>query len=174
MVKYIHNRNKVCIMLIISILTFAFINESNCITAYALQDAKNRANYMYSNKHKKSMKVPSRGAISSYYGKRWGKFHKGIDIAAKMGNPIYAAMDGKVVYSGWINGYGNTVQLQHNKELITLYGHCSKLCVKKGDNVKRGDTIARVGNTGRSTGPHVHFEVRINGKAVNPYRYIYK
>ncbi len=121
-----------------------------------------------------SMLVPSRGSVSSNFGMRWGKMHEGIDIAAKIGEPIYAAMDGKVIYSGWIEGYGYAVKLQHDDNLQTLYGHCSKLIVKMGDSVEKGQLIANVGSTGNSTGPHVHFEVRIDGKAVNPYPYIYK
>lgn len=120
------------------------------------------------------MTVPSRGNISSSFGMRWGRMHEGIDIAAKQGEPIYAAMDGRVTYSGWIEGYGYAVKLQHENNMETLYGHCSKLVASVGDTVKKGQLIANVGSTGNSTGPHLHFEVRIDGKAVNPYPYIYK
>ncbi|MDP4088626.1 MAG: peptidoglycan DD-metalloendopeptidase family protein [Bacillota bacterium] len=119
------------------------------------------------------MVLPSRGTVSSNFGMRWGKMHEGIDIAAKMGDPIYASIDGKVVYSGWIEGYGYAVKIQHDNNLETLYGHCSKLIANVGDMVKKGQLIANVGSTGNSTGPHLHFEVRIDGKAVNPYPYIY-
>jgi len=121
-----------------------------------------------------SMMAPSRGTISSLYGERWGRMHEGIDIAAKAGSPIYAAMDGKVIYAGWIKGYGKVVKIQHNGNIQTLYGHCSVLRVSEGKFVKKGQHIADVGSTGNSTGPHVHFEVIINGTPVNPYPYIYK
>lgn len=121
-----------------------------------------------------SMAVPSRGSISSSFGQRWGRMHEGIDIAANTGEPIYAAMDGKVVYSGWANGYGKMIRIQHKNNIETIYGHCSRLRVDVGNTVKKGQLIGDVGNTGNSTGPHLHFEVRIQGKPVNPYPYIYK
>ena len=121
-----------------------------------------------------SIMAPSRGRISSMYGKRWGRMHEGIDIAAAAGSPIYAAMDGKVIYAGWLNGYGKVVKIQHKGNLQTIYGHCSVLRVSEGQYVKKGQQIADVGSTGNSTGPHVHFEVLVNGTPVNPYPYIYK
>lgn len=121
-----------------------------------------------------SMIAPTKGRISSMYGKRWGRMHKGIDIAAKTGSPIYAAMDGKVIYAGWIKGYGKVVKIEHSGNLQTIYGHCSVLRVSEGKTVKKGEQIADVGSTGNSTGPHLHFEVLVNGVPVNPYPYIYK
>jgi murein DD-endopeptidase MepM/ murein hydrolase activator NlpD len=121
-----------------------------------------------------TMAVPSRGSISSSFGQRWGRMHEGIDIAANSGDPIYAAMDGKVVYSGWASGYGKMIKIQHADKIETIYGHCSRLRTAVGDNVKKGQLIGDVGSTGNSTGPHLHFEVIINGKVVNPYPYIYK
>lgn len=126
------------------------------------------------NSDKYVMAVPSSGSISSGFGARWGKVHEGIDIAAASGTDIHAAMDGKVIFAGWEDGYGNIMKLQHNNDLVTIYGHCSKLLVSVGDSVKKGQVIGKVGSTGRSTGPHLHFEVRIKGKAVDPYKYIYK
>lgn len=120
-----------------------------------------------------AMAVPSRGSITSAFGQRWGKMHEGIDIAGTTGDPIYAALDGKVTYAGWESGYGFVVKLSHNGNIQTIYGHCSKLDVKVGDNVKKGQVIAKVGSTGNSTGPHLHFEVRVNGKPENPAKYIY-
>ena len=116
--------------------------------------------------------VPSRGTISSEFGKRWGKTHKGIDIAASFGTPIYSAFDGVVKYSGWEEGYGNLIQIKSDGNIETLYGHCSNLSAKVGTLVKKGDKIRNVGSTGNSTGPHVHFEVRINGIAVDPIKYL--
>jgi len=118
--------------------------------------------------------TPSRGSISSGFGMRWGRMHQGLDIAANMGDPIYAALDGKVIYSGWETGYGNVIKLQHENGLITIYGHCSRLDVTVGQNVNKGDKIALVGSTGNSTGPHLHFEVRVNGVAQNPVAYLNK
>lgn len=115
---------------------------------------------------------PSRGAITSNFGKRWGRMHYGVDIAANTGTPIYAAMDGKVAVAGWESGYGNVVKINHSNGTQSIYGHCSKLFVKAGQLVKKGQKIGAVGSTGNSTGPHLHFEIRVNGKPVNPISYI--
>lgn len=120
-----------------------------------------------------AMVVPSRGSITSAFGERWGKMHEGIDIAGKIGDPIYSALDGKVIYAGWESGYGMVIKLSHSGNIQTIYGHCSSLNVKAGDSVKKGQVIGKVGNTGNSTGPHLHFEVRVNGKPQNPEKYIY-
>lgn len=111
---------------------------------------------------------PLIGNISSGFGMRGGYFHGGIDITGKTGKTIYAAAPGTVVASGWRGTYGYMVEIQHNDEVATLYAHASKLLVKKGDFVEQGQAIARVGSTGYSTGPHLHFEVKVNGKQVNP------
>jgi murein DD-endopeptidase MepM/ murein hydrolase activator NlpD len=116
--------------------------------------------------------TPSRGAVSSGFGMRWGKMHEGLDIAASMGDPIYAALDGSVVYSGWETGYGYVIKLQHQNGLLTIYGHCSRLDVSVGQSVDKGDQIGLVGNTGNSTGPHLHFEVRVNGVPQNPVAFL--
>lgn len=115
---------------------------------------------------------PSRGIVSSNFGMRWGRMHEGLDIAANMGSTIYAALDGKVTYAGWATGYGNFIKLKHKNGIETYYGHCSKIEVKTGDNVKKGEEIGKVGSTGNSTGPHLHFEVRINGEPKDPKAYI--
>ena len=99
--------------------------------------------------------------------------HLAIDIGDKIGDPIYAAESGKVEVAGWNNGgYGNYVIINHGNGLKTLYGHASKLLVKAGDSVSRGQTIALIGSTGRSTGPHLHFEVRLNNSKQNPLNYV--
>ncbi len=116
--------------------------------------------------------IPSRGYISSNYGMRWGRLHKGTDFAANIGDPITAALDGTVKEAGYENGYGYMVLIDHGEGIETLYGHCSELKVKVGDIVEKGQLIALVGNTGRSTGPHLHFEVRINGEAKNSLDYL--
>ncbi|MBI3976496.1 MAG: peptidoglycan DD-metalloendopeptidase family protein [Armatimonadetes bacterium] len=115
---------------------------------------------------------PARGLLTSRYGWRHRRHHDGIDLAAPRGAPIYAARDGRVVFAGWYYGYGRTVILSHGDGMTTLYGHASTLLVRTGETVRRGDVIARVGCSGQCTGFHVHFEVRVNGRAVNPLRYL--
>jgi murein DD-endopeptidase MepM/ murein hydrolase activator NlpD len=109
------------------------------------------------------------GIVSSEYGKRWGKLHKGIDIAAEVGEPLYAVAPGVVIYAGnTMRGYGNAVILRHDRERTTLYAHSSELKVQEGDVVAQGAVVALLGNTGHSTGPHVHFEIRDLDAAVDP------
>ena len=121
---------------------------------------------------------PVPGQITSYYGYRVNpvtgeyKLHKGIDYAGNYGDPIKASKSGVVEYSGWISGYGNTIILGHGNGVQTLYPHAQTLNVSVGDTVGQGDVIATVGSTGNSTGPHLHFEIRINGEAVDPLNYI--
>ncbi|MDR1885865.1 MAG: LysM peptidoglycan-binding domain-containing M23 family metallopeptidase [Synergistaceae bacterium] len=121
---------------------------------------------------------PVVGKISSPYGwrrdpVRGGRdFHTGLDIRAPRGRPIVASAAGKVVHSGWMGGYGRTIVISHPGGMTTLYGHTSKLLVNVGANVKRGQRIALVGSTGRSTGNHVHFEIRQNGSPMNPLKLI--
>lgn len=116
--------------------------------------------------------VPSKGRYSSFYGERWNKQHKGVDIAASIGTPIRASEGGEVIFSGEKGTYGNCVIIKHKNGYETLYAHISKLIAKKGDKVDKGQIIAEVGNTGRSTGPHLHFEVKIKGKHVDPMNYL--
>jgi murein DD-endopeptidase MepM/ murein hydrolase activator NlpD len=115
------------------------------------------------------------GIISSEYGERWGKMHKGIDIAAEAGEPVYAVAAGEVIYAGnGLSGYGNVVILRHDSKLTSLYAHNTELKVKVGDEIKQGDLIALLGSTGHSTGPHVHFEFRDGDVAVNPHALLAK
>ncbi len=119
---------------------------------------------------------PSSGVVSSPYGLRWGgsDFHPGIDIADDMGTPIRATADGVVSVAGWNSGgYGNMVDIDHGNGIMTRYGHASYVVVNAGQHVKRGQIIAYMGSTGFSTGPHVHYEVRVNGQAVNPAGYLF-
>ena len=109
---------------------------------------------------------------TSGFGMRWGRMHKGTDFAAPHGTPIYATADGVVTHAGWLSGYGRLVKIQHEFGIETRYAHNSKLYVKKGQRVSRGQKISAMGNTGRSTGTHLHYEVRVGGKAVNPMIYI--
>jgi murein DD-endopeptidase MepM/ murein hydrolase activator NlpD len=115
---------------------------------------------------------PTRGRLTSGYGTRWGRMHYGIDLAAPTGTKIRASDGGTVIYAGWDGALGYTVRIDHGGNRTTVYGHCSKIVVSKGDKVYQDQHIANVGNSGRSTGPHVHFEVRINGVAQNPLKYL--
>lgn len=103
--------------------------------------------------------------------KRW-KAHLGVDFGAKRGTPILAAADGRVIYSGWIRGYGNVIKIQHKDHYVTLYAHQSRLKAKVGQHVTQGQVIGYVGTTGRSTGPHLHFGLYKNGRAINPLRMV--
>lgn len=120
-----------------------------------------------------NLTMPTNGNLSSRFGARWGRQHKGIDLSAPEGTPIYAADNGTVTYSQFNDGgYGYLIKIDHGNGTETFYAHCSELLVTKGQVVKKGDLIAKVGNTGRSTGAHLHFEVRQNGTAIDPLTYI--
>uniref|UniRef100_A0A7S0WW61 LysM domain-containing protein n=1 Tax=Pyramimonas obovata TaxID=1411642 RepID=A0A7S0WW61_9CHLO len=110
--------------------------------------------------------------VSSEFGPRWGRNHDGIDLAANQGTPIYAAQDGTVEYADWQGGYGKLLTLSHGGGYQTRYGHCHELVGKRGQKVKAGEMIGTVGNTGHSTGPHLHFEIRKDGKAINPKKMV--
>ncbi|MDF2592259.1 MAG: NlpD4 [Clostridia bacterium] len=124
--------------------------------------------------------VPSSTRITSPYGYRihpilkTKKLHTGIDIGATSGSAVLAGNDGTVIFSGYYGGYGYTVIIDHGGKISTLYAHNSKLLAKVGDKVKRGQNIAKIGSTGLSTGPHLHFEVRVNGQHANPMNYLGK
>lgn len=107
--------------------------------------------------------MPTKGVWTSGFGYRWGALHGGIDIANSIGTPVLAASDGVVISAGPYAGYGNMVKLRHNDGTVTLYGHLSSWSVEVGQRVWAGDQIAKMGNTGNSTGPHLHFEVHLNG-----------
>ncbi len=115
---------------------------------------------------------PMNGTFTSPFGMRWGRLHAGIDIAAPIGTPIRAADGGRVAIAGAVSGYGNYTCIQHGNGLSTCYGHQSSIGVSVGQTVKQGQVIGLCGNTGRSTGPHLHFEVRVNGNPVNPMGYL--
>ncbi len=112
---------------------------------------------------------PAEGVLTSGYGWRWGRMHKGLDIAGPIGTPINAAADGVVTYAAWASGYGNLVEITHPDGSVTMYAHNNRYVVREGERVRQGQHIADMGSTGRSTGPHLHFEIRPSGQgAVNP------
>jgi murein DD-endopeptidase MepM/ murein hydrolase activator NlpD len=115
---------------------------------------------------------PVSGPVTSPFGWRWGRMHQGIDIGVGMGTPIHAAASGTVIYCGWEQGYGNFVVLDHGGNLATAYGHQSQIAVTCGQQVAQGQVIGYVGCTGHCTGPHLHFEVRIDGNPVDPLGYL--
>jgi len=121
---------------------------------------------------------PVNGRVSSKFGYRLDPFtfrrsyHKGIDIAASYGTSIKASASGKVILAGSYNELGKTVIVDHGNGITTVYGHTSKVLVKKGQTVKKGAVIAKVGSSGRSTGSHLHFEIRINGEPIDPFKYL--
>jgi murein DD-endopeptidase MepM/ murein hydrolase activator NlpD len=110
--------------------------------------------------------------VTSPYGERWGRMHEGIDIGVGYGTPIAAAASGTVVYAGWESGYGNFVVIDHGNGLATAYGHQSRIAVSNGEAVTQGQVIGYVGCTGHCFGPHLHFEVRVNGAPVDPLGYL--
>ncbi|HEY3447458.1 MAG TPA: LysM peptidoglycan-binding domain-containing M23 family metallopeptidase [Myxococcales bacterium] len=115
---------------------------------------------------------PLVGVLYARFGPRGDTRHDGIDIAAPLGSPVLAAADGDVLFAGQQKGYGNVVALQHAKGLVTLYAHNQELLVKDGEQVKAGQPIAKVGEASKSTGPHIHFEVRDAGAPKDPLRYL--
>ncbi|HBM59963.1 MAG TPA: peptidase M23 [Citreicella sp.] len=118
--------------------------------------------------------VPLKDAFrfTSGFGRRWGRMHEGTDFAAPHGTSIYSTADGVVTFAGWMSGYGRLVKIQHEFGIETRYAHMSKITVKVGERVSRGQQVGAMGNTGRSTGTHLHYEVRVGGEAVNPMIYI--
>jgi murein DD-endopeptidase MepM/ murein hydrolase activator NlpD len=117
---------------------------------------------------------PAQGVLSSGFGWRWGRMHKGIDIAAPIGTPVVAAAPGVITYSGWNEGgYGNLVEITHPDGSVTLYAHNHRVLVSLGQRVNQGQQVAEMGSTGRSTGPHLHFEIHPAGSgAANPMAYL--
>jgi len=115
---------------------------------------------------------PVHGVLTSGFGWRWGRMHEGIDLAVANGTPVVAAAAGTVIVAGWLGGYGNLVVVDHGNGVSTAYGHNTSVTAGVGQSVAQGQLIAYSGNTGHSTGPHLHFEVRINGSPVDPLGYL--
>jgi murein DD-endopeptidase MepM/ murein hydrolase activator NlpD len=115
---------------------------------------------------------PVSGPITSPFGARWGTIHPGIDIGVPSGTPVHAANSGTVIWCGWMSGYGNLVMIDHHNGLVTLYGHNTSVAVSCNQQVSQGQVVSYSGCTGFCTGPHVHFEVRLHGSAVDPLGYL--
>jgi murein DD-endopeptidase MepM/ murein hydrolase activator NlpD len=130
------------------------------------------------NEHTPSI-YPLVGKINDEFGSRRNpfggsasEFHTGLDISGEKGNAVIAPADGVILKSGWMGGYGNMIEIDHRNGLTTRYGHLSQIDTFVGEEIKRGQEIGKVGSTGRSTGPHLHYEVRVEGEAVNPHSYL--
>ena len=115
---------------------------------------------------------PVHGVFTSGFGWRWGRMHEGIDLAVPNGTPVVASAAGVVIVAGWMGGYGNLVVVDHGGGIATAYAHNSGFAVSVGQGVAAGQVVAYSGSTGHSSGPHVHFEVRVNGSAVDPMGYL--
>ncbi|MEE8166611.1 MAG: LysM peptidoglycan-binding domain-containing M23 family metallopeptidase [Myxococcota bacterium] len=137
-----------------------------------MREARQRARASARQQTSLSFSWPVRGRLSSSFGWRRGRSHEGIDIAASRGTAIFAAESGRVIHSGRMGGYGRVVIVKHAGSYRTVYAHASRLMVRKGDFVERGQKIAEVGTTGRSTGPHVHFEIRRRESPQNPLGFL--
>lgn len=119
-----------------------------------------------------AMPVQAAFRFTSPFGPRWGRMHEGVDMAGPVGTPVYATADGEVTFAGWQNGYGRIVIVRHPYGLETRYPHLNAIRAEVGQRVSRGDQVGDMGNSGRSTGPHLHYEIRVNGEAVNPMTFI--
>lgn len=161
-----------------NILSMQYITKRKTFQAFYFQEGKVRGYYDEKGRplRKMFLKLPLKfGRITSKYSirrfhpvdKRY-KAHKGIDYGAPTGTPIFATADGRVSYSGWSRGYGKLVVVKNKNGYKTYYGHCSRLLVRKGKRVRQGQMIAKVGRTGKATGPHVHYEIRYKNRAINP------
>ncbi len=143
--------------------------------AYLLRDTYVVEDYGHLGTGRFLWPVPNFYKVSSHFGQRGRRHHDGIDIPAPKGTPIVAVDSGVVIYSdNGIRGYGNMIVLSHGDDVFTVYAHNTKNKVDKGEKVKKGETIALVGNTGRSTGPHLHFEIRVKSTVRNPAQFLSK
>jgi murein DD-endopeptidase MepM/ murein hydrolase activator NlpD len=156
----------------------AYLDEARALEAQSaalaarIRTAQASSGYRPSGGSPGALSWPVSGPVTSPFGMRWGRMHEGIDIAVPLGSAVHAAAAGRVVYAGWLGGYGNLVVLDHGGGLSTAYGHNTSIAVSVGQDVAAGDVIASSGSTGHSTGPHVHFEVRVNGAPVDPLGYL--
>lgn len=144
------------------------------LRANAILSAMDRINLYRIAADRAPFDTPVRASFrfTSGFGMRWGRLHAGTDFAAPIGTPIYSTADGVVVHAGWSSGYGRLIKIQHEFGIETRYAHLNQIRVNVGQRVSRGDRIGDMGNSGRSTGPHLHYEVRVGGTPVNPMTYI--
>jgi murein DD-endopeptidase MepM/ murein hydrolase activator NlpD len=150
-----------------------YYNPSNAGVEGGSDDIENRFPNNRGGETNLGFTWPAAGKLTSRFGRRWGRMHKGIDIAGPIGTPIIAAADGIVTVAGWKSGYGKLVELRHGDGTITRYGHNSQLSVSTGQVVRQGQQVAQMGSTGHSTGSHLHFEIHPSGgSAVNPISYL--
>jgi murein DD-endopeptidase MepM/ murein hydrolase activator NlpD len=155
-----------------------FIQEVEALAAESaalaarIREAQRGAGSTGSGQSASGLVWPCDGVVVSGFGMRWGRMHEGIDIGCAYGTPNRAAASGTVIHSGWLGGYGNLVVVDHGNGLSTAYAHASTLLVSVGQSVSQGETLSLVGSTGNSSGPHLHFEVRVNGSAVDPLLYL--
>lgn len=140
------------------------------VTKQVKVGTKERPRYMATGKFRNPF---SGGLITSRYGSRSRGFHTGLDLAGSTGSPVYASDGGTVSFAGWSGGYGKVIKINHGNGYETYYAHLSSINVSNGQKVAKGEMIGRVGSTGNSTGPHLHFEIRLNGRTLNPANYIY-
>ena len=148
--------------------------DADSVRANGILERLDRLNLYRIAVQKTPFAMPVKGAyrFTSGFGPRWGRMHEGADFASSHGTPIYATADGVVTHAGWEGGYGRLIKIRHDFGIETRYAHLSKISVSVGDKVSRGDRIGDMGNSGRSTGTHLHYEVRIGGTAKNPMTYI--
>lgn len=148
--------------------------DPDALRANAILTAMDRINLyrIAAEKAPFSIPVKSNFRYTSGFGPRWGRMHNGTDFAGPIGTPIYATADGVVSQAGWSSGYGRLIKISHDFGIETRYAHLNAIDVRVGQRVSRGERIGAMGNSGRSTGPHLHYEVRVNGNPVNPMTYI--
>src|SRR5207253_10864954 len=153
----------------------AGLHASSAELAAEIRSAKSRSSYAGPSDTTPSAYGfiwPVNGPVTSPFGMRWGRMHTGIDIGVPYGTPIHAVAAGQVIYAGWMEGYGNLVFIDHGRGLSTGYAHQSTIAVSNGQAVTQGQVIGYVGCTGHCFGPHLHFEVRVNGTPVDPLGYL--
>lgn len=159
----------------------ATIDDEALALAQELRDKRNNLKDLRDFLEKKAtllegrpMGWPVTGEITSHFGPRKGGFHSGIDVGNVIGTPVFATGDGVVTFKGYVGAYGKMIVVDHGTQFSTAYAHLSRYAVETGDRIERGDVIGYVGSTGRTTGPHLHYEVRVNGVPVNPKPYMEK
>ena len=148
--------------------------DPDALRANSILSAMDRINLYRIAAEKAPFSIPVKSSFryTSGFGPRWGRLHAGTDFAAPIGTPIYATADGVVSHAGWSSGYGRLIKIRHDFGIETRYAHLNTMDVRVGQRVSRGERIGAMGNSGRSTGPHLHYEVRVNGTPVNPMIYI--